>query len=110
MTRIARFLVRLMLRMMPPAVVVELPEDRTQAAIDRGRRAQSLINDPALDEAFGAIEQRLADEWRNSASASRDKREVLFHQVAALQSVRDQLKRWSEDAVFLAAKLEKQRS
>ena len=110
MTRITRFLARLMLPLLPRAVAVELPEDRTQAALDRGRRAQVILADPALAEAFGAIEQRLADEWRNSASASKEKRDVLFHQVAALQAVRDQLKRWSEDAVFLAAQIEKRRS
>lgn len=107
---IRRLILRFVLRFLPAPVAVELPEDRTQLALDRGRRASNLLADETLHEAFRSIEDKLADEWRNSASASQEKREVLFHQVAALQSVRDQLKRWSEDAVFIAAQIEKRRS
>lgn len=103
------WLVRLIVRLLPAAVVAELPQDRTQLAIDRGRRAEGLLNDETLQEAFGEIEAKLTDEWRRSADPSNDKREALFRQVAALQSVRGQLKAWSEDAKFIAAKIEKAR-
>lgn len=100
---------RLLIRFLPASVVVGLPEDRALLALDRGRRADMLLNDETLIEAFRDIEVRLTNEWRNSASASKEMRETLHHQVAAIQSVRDQLRRWSEDAKFIAAKLEKAR-
>ena len=104
---IRAFIRRLVLRWLPASIVSELPEDRVQLALQRGRRADDLLSDPVLSEAFAEIEAKLSSEWRDSASISHEKREVLFHQVSAIQSVRAQLKRWSEDAVYLAARIEK---
>lgn len=101
------WLARLVLRFLPRVVVPELPDDAVQAAINRGRRAETILQDEVLLEAFSEIETKLSEQWRSSSSASHEVRERLFHQVAALQSVRSQLKRWSEDAVFLADRLEK---
>lgn len=103
------WLVRLILRFIPASVVVQVPEDRVQLALDRGRRSEGLLNDVTLQEAFAEIEAKLTEEWRRSADPSNDKREALFRQVAALQSVKGQLKAWSEDAKFIAAKIEKAR-
>lgn len=103
------WLVRLILRFLPASVVAQVPEDRAQLALDRGRRAEGLLNDETLAEAFNEIEAKLTDEWRRSADPSNEKREALFRQVAALQSVRGQLKAWSDDAKFIAAKIEKAR-
>lgn len=104
---IRAFLRRLILRWLPASLLSELPEDQVQRALMRGRRSAALLADETLSEAFAEIEAKLSAEWRDSASLSQDKREVLFHQVAALQSVRSQLKRWSEDAVYLADRIEK---
>ena len=104
---IRRWFRRLFVALLPVVKVAPLPEDQTQAALIRGRHAESLLQDEVLSEAFSEIENRLMAEWRDSASLSHEKREVLFHQVAAIQSVRGQLKRWSEDAIYLASRIEK---
>lgn len=104
---IRNFIRRLILRWLPASVAADLPEDRVQLALMRGRRAADLLADDVLAEAFGEIESKLSSEWRDSASMSHEKREVLFHQVAAIQSVKAQLKRWSEDAVYFADRIEK---
>lgn len=103
------WLARLILRLLPRAVIHELPEDRTQLALDRGRRSQYLLTDETLAEAFAEIEAKLLDGWKSTPSPAAQQREAIFNQVAALQSVRDQLKRWSEDAKFVAAQIEKRR-
>lgn len=101
------WLVRFLIRYLPEPVIQQLPEDRAQLALDRGRRADVLMADETFTEAFGEIEARLTEQWRKSADASHEQREALFRQVAALQSVRGQLKAWSEDAKFIAARIEK---
>jgi len=100
---------KLILRLLPASVVNELPEDRVQRGLDRGRRSAGLLADEVLTEAFDSIEARLTDQWRATPSHSKDEREALFHQVAAVQSVRAQLKAWSDDAKFVAAQIEKRR-
>lgn len=100
---------RLILSFLPASVVVELPEDRTQLALERGRRARSVLADDILIDAFAEIEGRLKEQWVNAPSLATEARETLFHQVAALQSVQSQLKTWADDATFIAAQIEKRR-
>lgn len=102
-------LTRWFVRLAPDPVVRALPEDKVQASIDRGRRAENLLADEVLSQAFEEIERKLTEQWRNTSDASSDAREALFRQVAALQSVRGQLKHWSEDAKLYAARIEKAR-
>lgn len=106
---IRRWLYRAFLWLLPVPKEPELPIDRIAFAIGRGEQAKRLLSDETLSAAFEEIEGKLTDQWRGTAAPSSEQREVIFAQIAALQSVRGQLKAWCEDATFLAAKLEKQR-
>lgn len=104
---ISRLYRRLLLALLPVVKVESLPEDQVQAQIDRGLRAKALLDDPTLNEALLEITARVTAEWQDTAAFSQDKREVLYHQVAAVDALKGQLKRWSEDQIYLAARLEK---
>jgi len=45
---------------------------------DRARRAQSLLNDPLVKEAFETLEKDLLDSWRNSGTSDTETRESLW--------------------------------
>lgn len=45
---------------------------------DRARRAQSLLNDPLIKEAFETLEKDLLDSWRNSGTSDTETRESLW--------------------------------
>jgi fructosamine-3-kinase len=106
---IARLWLRFVLRFLPAAVVTQLPDDRVQLQLERGRRAKTLMADETLAEAMSEIEARLTQQWSNTASHNAESRESLFHQVAALHAIRGQLKVWADDAFYLAAQIEKRR-
>lgn len=104
-----RLLLRLALRWLPPSVVLDLPRDRVELALDRGRRAEALLADEVLIAAFQEIEGGLTSQWRDTPTSAKEARESLFYQVAATQSVLAQLQAWAEDARFVAAQIERRR-
>lgn len=104
---IKRLYHRLLLALLPVVKVEPLPEDRVQAQLDRGRRARALLDDATLNEALDEIRGRITAEWQDTAAVSKDKREVLYQQVAAVDALKGQLTRWAEDQVYLSARLEK---
>jgi len=45
---------------------------------DRARRAQSLLNDPLIKEAFETLEKDLLDTWKQSGTSDKETRESLW--------------------------------
>jgi hypothetical protein len=67
------------------------------AAMARAARAQALIEDELLQEAFAALETRYVEEWRASQFRDTDARERLWQAVNVLRKVKDHLSRMLAD-------------
>jgi hypothetical protein len=104
-----RLIFRFILRFLPASIIEELPEDRVQLQLERGRKAKALMEDETLSEAMKEIETRLTQQWVAMPSHNTEGRETLFHQVAALHAIRGQLKFWADDAFYIAAQIKKRR-
>lgn len=81
--------------------------DRIEAILDRGRRARAVLEDATVTEAMDFITEALQRQWRATTAKMTDTRESLFHQIAAIDATRAQLKNWVEDARFEQDKLDK---
>jgi hypothetical protein len=64
-----------------------------QAAIDRGQRAQELLDNELLRQAFKTLEDDYTAAWKTWPAADRDGRERLWQAVNVLGKVRDHLGR-----------------
>lgn len=82
--------------------------DRLEAIFDRGRRAKAVLEDETVTEALDYISDSLLRQWRATTSTMTATRETLFHQIAATDALRAQLRSWVETAAFEQAKLDKQ--
>lgn len=63
-------------------------EARLLADEDRGRRAETLLSDPLLKEAFAAVERAYVDTWKGTASRDGEARELVFRHVRTLENVK----------------------
>ena len=59
--------------------------------LDRAARAQALLRNELLQEAFAALEQRYTDQWRVTNVRDTDARERLWQAVNIVGKVRDHL-------------------
>ena len=66
-------------------------EHKLQDAVTRGARADLLLNDELLKEAFTQIERDYIDVWRRSSPRDTDDRERLWQAVNIVGKVRDHL-------------------
>ncbi len=58
----------------------------------QGRRTASLLEDPAMADAFARLENDIVAAWRSSPLDRSDAREWLYLRLAALSAVRDELR------------------
>ena len=70
-----------------------MSEDKLQAAIARAARAQALLENELLQEAFKALEDDYVAAWKTWAAADTAGRERLWQAVNVLGKVRDHLAR-----------------
>jgi phosphomevalonate kinase len=54
---------------------------------EREQRAQSLINDPLLNEAFDVLKKDLMDRWSNSGSTDLEARESIWLAMRLLDRI-----------------------
>ena len=66
-------------------------ESRLNADMARRARAQALLANELLQEAFAALEARYIEEWRVSQFRDTDARERLWQAVNVLRKVKDHL-------------------
>jgi len=55
---------------------------------ERERRAQSLINDPLLNEAFDVLKEDLMNRWNHSGSTDLEARESIWLAMRLLDRIR----------------------
>jgi hypothetical protein len=68
-----------------------MSEDKLQAAISRGARAEALLNNDLLQEAFARLEQDYIEAWKISPARDTDGRERLWQAVNIVAKVRDHM-------------------
>lgn len=68
-----------------------MSEDKLQAAISRGARAEALLGNELLQEAFARLEQDYIEAWKTSPARDNDGRERLWQAVNIVGKVRDHL-------------------
>jgi len=64
-------------------------EHKLNADMARRARAEALLQDDLLQEAFARLEERYIEEWRVSQFRDTDARERLWQAVNILRKVRD---------------------
>jgi len=84
-----------------------MDEIKLGIARDRGFRAQELLNNSLLNEAFAAIEERYLSEWRASKVADQEAREAAWRALKTLDGIKDLLKRYVMDGKIAASDLER---
>ncbi|ANN76804.1 hypothetical protein [Bordetella flabilis] len=77
-------------------------EASRQRDIERGRRAQELLDNPTLIQALAACRARYVEEWEKSEDGDAQQREYLFRMVKAHDELVKHL-RVAADAGKLAA-------
>ncbi len=66
--------------------------DKASEAIARGHRADALLTDPLMVEAFDKLEKAYFEGWKASDLRDTEGRERLFLAVGQLNRIRDHLK------------------
>jgi hypothetical protein len=66
-------------------------EDKLQEAIGRAARAQRLVDDELLAEAFDTLDRDYVKAWRESHARDTDARERLWQAVQIVAKVRSHL-------------------
>ena len=73
------------------------PDARRNADLARRARAEELLGNELLQEAFAALEARYLEEWRVTQFRDTDARERLWQAVNVLRKVKDHLARIVSD-------------
>jgi len=73
------------------------PDARRTADLARHARAEELLGNELLQEAFAALEARYVEEWRMTQFRDTDARERLWQAVNVLRKVKDHLARIVSD-------------
>jgi len=81
--------------------------DRIAAILDRGRRARAVLADETVTEAMDHIAEQLQRQWRSTTAKMTEHRESLFHQIAAMDATRAQLRTWVEQADYEQAQIDR---
>ena len=68
-----------------------MTDDKLNEAIGRGARAERLVNDDLLQEAFDSLERDYVRGWRDTGARDTDARERLWQAVNVLRKVKDHL-------------------
>jgi hypothetical protein len=68
-----------------------MDEDKLQAAIERGARAEALLQNELLQEAFAALERDYVEAWKLTPARDTDGRERLWQAINVVGKVRDHM-------------------
>lgn len=75
-----------------------------QNAIDRGQRAQMLLDDSVLQEALDAIEREVVDQWADCPARDKEGKEALWQLLKTSKKFRALLLGYVETGRFEADK------
>lgn len=73
-----------------------------QNAIDRGQRAQMLLDDSVLNEALDAIEREVVDQWADCPARDKEGKEALWQLLKTSKKFRALLLGYVETGRFEA--------
>ena len=62
--------------------------EESRVAVEKGRRAQEIMDDPLVVEAFQLIEDQWTQAWKNSKRLDADGRESAYRALAAAQDLK----------------------
>jgi predicted metal-dependent hydrolase len=79
---------------------------KLNADLARRGRAEALLQDDLLQEAFVRLEERYIEEWRVSQFRDTDARERLWQAVNILRKVRDHLAKLVRDGKLAQREIE----
>lgn len=85
-------------------------EQQLRQEADRGRRAQELLDDELMVEAFSLIRTKLTNEWADSPARDTEGREKLWLMLKLLSSVEGHLKTVLETGKMANVQLTQQRN
>ena len=74
---------------------------------ERERRAQSLINDPLLNESFDVLKEDLMNRWNHSGSTDLEARESIWLAIRLLERIEGHIRSIVETG-HMAKMMEKQ--
>ena len=66
-------------------------DDKTEYEISRGERAQQVLREPLLQEAFTEVERELTEQWQTSPVRDVEGREKLYLTLLCLRKVQRHL-------------------
>jgi hypothetical protein len=89
--------------------MIDYEQDLRQT-MARSERAQALLDDPLLVDAFAALEAKWLSAWRNSPSRDSDGREKIWLHLKALEELKGQLESVLTDGIVARDQLTKLRS
>ena len=82
------------------------PDARRNADLARRARAEELLGNELLQEAFAALEARYLEEWRVTQFRDTDARERLWQAVNVLGKVKEHLGRVAADGKLAQRQLD----
>jgi hypothetical protein len=68
-----------------------MSDDKLQHTLSRGARADLLLKDELLKQAFSQLEKDYVDAWRQTSARDTDGRERLWQAVNVVRKVHDHL-------------------
>jgi hypothetical protein len=74
-----------------------MTEDKLQASMTRGARAEALLKNELLQETFVTLERDYIEAWKTSSARDTDGRERLWQAVNVVGKVRDHLVKVAND-------------
>jgi hypothetical protein len=81
-----------------------------QSDLDRGQKAERLVKDPMLAEAFELVRQAIHDQWENAPIRDHDGAHELKLMLKLLGDVRANLEHAIADGKIAALELQRQNS
>jgi hypothetical protein len=82
-----------------------MSDDKLAGRINRAHRAAALLNDELFKSAMIELEADYLKQWK-AEKKSTDQREMLWHSVATLESVRRKLNAWLDDGKMAQRQLD----
>lgn len=63
-------------------------EGKAREDLDRAGRAEALMRDPLIIEAFETLEKEFVSAWKESAITDQTSREHIYHLLQALEAMK----------------------
>jgi len=82
-----------------------MSEIKQRQAVDRAARAEALLNDPLIIEAFETLDKEFVSAWKESAIADHQSREHIYQLLQALEALKGHFAKVLEDGKLAKERL-----